>query len=331
MANCERYNNLRALFRLRDLLSELNPQGPPTVRVVKDDGNARKARIGVLAGSFNPLTVAHIGLIRAARRSAHLSTCYFLLSRATVDKERISGALLEDRLRLLERYSATRSGFGVFVVNRGLYIDQAVAIRSAIPSLESLHFIVGFDKIVQVFDPRYYQDRDAALRELFTLASFLVAPRAGYAKAEDLSTALATLLSRPENWEFRDRVTALPAPRGIEKLSSTLVREEIERGQWPIADAPREVREWIAETGAYQPSTRLPNGEQVDKYAVRSLLIDLLDRDRRWALRNASLPQLLRQAWDNAPSGAEFRRSISNQDILMAVRANSHFASLTKS
>ena len=38
--------------------------------------------------------------------------------------------------------------------------------------------IYGYDKVVQIFDPRYYDDRDAALDRLFALSSLLVAPRA---------------------------------------------------------------------------------------------------------------------------------------------------------
>ena len=47
------------------------------------------------------------------------------------------------------------------------------------PALERLVFLVGFDKIVQIFDPRYYDDREDALRQLFSVASFAVAPAGG--------------------------------------------------------------------------------------------------------------------------------------------------------
>ena len=103
----------------------------------------------------------------------------FAVATRTIDKERAEGALLEDRLLVLKLEARARRDWAVALVNRGLYVDQAELFRGALPGLRDLTFLVGFDKIVQIFDPRYYDDREAALGRLFGLASFAVAPRAG--------------------------------------------------------------------------------------------------------------------------------------------------------
>jgi nicotinamide-nucleotide adenylyltransferase len=170
-------------------------------------------RVGLLPGSFNPPTNAHVALAAAGRASG-LDCVYYVLADRTVDKERVTGIPLADRLALLSEL-----GEGVASVPRGLYVDMAEAMRDALPDAE-LVFLVGHDKIVQVFDPRYYQDRDAALEELFSLASFLVAPR-----GDDDEDDLSELLARPENCRFTDRVAALPLDARYRDASSTRVRQ----------------------------------------------------------------------------------------------------------
>ena len=46
-------------------------------------------------------------------------------------------------------------------------------MTTVLPTAE-LTLLVGYDKVVQILDPKYYDDRDAALHELFALARLLV-------------------------------------------------------------------------------------------------------------------------------------------------------------
>ncbi|HEU5347753.1 MAG TPA: hypothetical protein VFU63_03985, partial [Ktedonobacterales bacterium] len=152
------------------------------------------ARVGLFAGSFNPLTRAHVVLVNAALRSAGLDTVIWVCAAASVDKERVERASLVDRLAQMRAFIMGRRHDTLVLLNRGLYVDEAYMIRGLLPPSAELLIIVGFDKIMQIFDPRYYDDRDAALRELFSLAHLLVAPRGDYG-----ADALAALLARPEN------------------------------------------------------------------------------------------------------------------------------------
>ena len=197
-------------------------------------------RLVALPGSFNPPHRAHQALLRSARDEWHADAAAFVLSVRTVDKERVSGLWLEDRLWLLCELSATETA--IVATNRGLYFEQALALRALCPKLQTLAFVAGFDKIVQVFDARYYDDRDAALDQLFARAEFLVAPR-----GDATTRNLTDLLSRPENARYASRVRALPVAPDLALVSSTRARE---RGE--VADVPELVASFIRESGCYE-------------------------------------------------------------------------------
>jgi nicotinic acid mononucleotide adenylyltransferase len=239
-----------------------------------------RQRILLIPGSFNPLSWAHVALAHTAQRALHANSgerpgAYYLWSGAisTVAKERVERASWADRLAqlgALSRASAHRSG--VMLFNKGLYLDQARALRSMIHPETELVIVVGFDKIVQIFDERFYEDRDAALRELFRLARILVAPRDS-AGAEELRA----LLDQPENRPFAGSVAPMEACQS--PLSSSRIRALAATSTTPEDFAPLTPPEAFAlvrETGAY---TRYPPGAP-DRYALR----------QRWLQTLAGLP-----------------------------------------
>jgi nicotinamide-nucleotide adenylyltransferase len=308
------FADLHRWLRLHDLLASLDPDGPPAVRTLPA-GWMAPARLGVLAGSFNPMTLAHTALAGRALTEGGLDAVAFALSVRIVDKERVTGAALEDRLLALELYVQRHPEYAVLVLNRGLYVDQAVALRAAFPALRELAFIVGYDKAVQIFDPRYYADRDAALERLFALATLLVAPRAGQGQA-----ALAALLARPENRRFAGAVRWLPLPAAYMALSSTQVRQEAGSAA-EVEAVPVETRALLAATRVYAPPRRLRSGEEVDAYAVRLALLDALARTRAWAESSADLAGLLRLALSPGRAGRAFRAWLRQPPAGAAARA----------
>lgn len=203
---------------------------------------------GLFAGAFNPLTRAHVALAEAARAAANLDVIAWTLAVVTVDKERVDRATLPDRLAQVAVYCEGQTGNALVVVNRGLYVEQARALRAHMAPDARLAIVVGFDKVVQIFDPRYYADRDAALAELFAEADLLVAPRAGQGPHE-----LERLLARPENVRFAASVRALPLAPEYAAESSTQVRAlaaRVPRGMAPRALVTPEG--WaLARLGAY--------------------------------------------------------------------------------
>ncbi len=257
------FADLPRVLALRRLVGELDPSGPPAQRIVVTPGAGLAGNVALLPGSFNPPTMAHLALAESALKTGKVDAVCFLLATRTVNKERVEGASLADRLLLLEEITRGHPKLGVVLVNRGLYVDQARIARAALPRLGELWFIVGFDKIVQIFDPRYYAHRDIALDELFRLARFFVAPR-GAAGFDDLNQ----LLNEPQNRPYADRVTPLPLPPEYREVSSSHLRA-VAHQTGPLTDVPPIVTRFIEATGAYEPPITDAGGPALDRYAER--------------------------------------------------------------
>jgi nicotinic acid mononucleotide adenylyltransferase len=255
--------------RIQALLDQLDPQAPSQALVVPGSPTP-EGKIIVFPGSFNPPTVAHLALLKQAWQFARVHGpmhMYAALSTHITDKERVQRPLLLDRIYLLETVLRNHARHtGIMLFNRGLYVEQAEAVQNAFPQVSDLYFLIGFDKIVQIFDPRYYNDRDLALHELFDLADFLVAPR-GEAGPEELGI----LLDRPENRQYAGHVHALALSAAYRNISSTRIREGLPaRGQ----EVPSEVRRFIHETHVYDPPVELQDGTKIDQYGERMRAIE---------------------------------------------------------
>jgi nicotinamide-nucleotide adenylyltransferase len=261
--------DFRQLLRLRRIVRELDPDGSPRAVFLPESDQSALRRLALLPGSFNPPTKAHLALAGVALATGSIDRLDFLLASRTVNKEQIQGASLSDRLLLLEALVDGRPELGVVLVNRGLYVDQAEIIRAALPSLDELTFVVGFDKIVQIFDPRYYQDRDSSLDRLFALARFLVAPR-GSADIDDLRC----LLERSENRRYANRISPLELDWDYRQMSSSRLRAHEHDA---LHDAPRLVLDFARETGAYGGLGKTENPSMKERYSRREHILDVAE------------------------------------------------------
>jgi nicotinic acid mononucleotide adenylyltransferase len=262
---------LRNYRRVQRVLERLDPQGQPWAMVAPGSPAPRGDSI-VFPGSFNPPTLAHLAMLRQARVWARQRygghwQVYAALSRQIVDKETVERMTLLDRVVLLERVLSKQVRHaGILLLNRGLYVEQARGIRAAFPQVRRLYFLVGFDKIVQIFDARYYTERDAALHELFALAELLVAPRGSDGEAQ-----LKELLARSENRPFAGHVHALPLDARYRDMSSTSARQGMRLDEVPV-----EVFDFIRRTRPYAPPDRLDDGTERDVYAERTRALQAL-------------------------------------------------------
>ena len=190
-----------------------------------------------LSASFNPLTVAHVALIRAAGRLAPPDEVLLLLAAANVDKT-IAGLPLEARLDLLLRYAAPRPEISVGAVAHGRFVDKLEAIRAVYPAPTRVVFPLGFDTLVRLFDPKYYTDRSAALACLFAGSEFAVADRAPARPGE-----IEAFLARPEVSPFAPRIHPIRLPDDCARMSATLVRSRLSRGECVDGLVPPEIRQ----------------------------------------------------------------------------------------
>jgi nicotinic acid mononucleotide adenylyltransferase len=184
------------------------------------------------------------------------------MSQRTVDKEHVERPLLLDRVMLLQELLHKHVPHsGIMLFNRGLYVEQAEAIRHSFVGVKRIFFLIGFDKIVQILDPHYYEDRDAALHDLFRLAELLVAPRGNAGEQE-----LEELIQKPQNKQFARYIHLLPFSNSYRDMSSTSVRQ---RASGYEHEVPQEVRHFMRTTRAYEAPLKRADGSEIDYYGER--------------------------------------------------------------
>ncbi len=229
------------LASLRATIAELAGSAEPTARLLTPAAPARS--VAVIPGAYNPPTRAHLALAKSALEHG-LERVLFSLGTVTIDKPE-SGLRLEERVHLLVQVAARERGFGVVLVNRGLYAEQAEALRRSFPEIERLVFVVGMDKVAQIFDTRYYLDRDRALGALFERAGLLVAARGALDQA-----ALRRLLQEPPARPFARRIEWLELDPELREVSATAVRERLARGDMASEWLPPPVERYLRERGS---------------------------------------------------------------------------------
>jgi nicotinate-nucleotide adenylyltransferase len=131
-------------------------------------------RLGVLPGSFNPPTIAHLALARAAL--AAVDEVLFVLPRSFPHKE-YEGTSLEQRLELVHHAVAAEPRFSVAITEGGLFIEIARECRATYGGEFGISFLCGRDAAERIACWNY--GREEAWREMLREFDLLVAPRGG--------------------------------------------------------------------------------------------------------------------------------------------------------
>ena len=167
-------------------------------------------RLGVLPGTFNPPTRAHLALACAA-----LGRCdevLFVLPRALPHKD-FEGVGFQERLHLLRHAVAGHPRFAVAASGGGLFLEIAGECREAYGPEVEIAFLCGRDAAERIVGWKY--DRAEMLTEMFDQFSLLVARRQGeYAAPSHLAS----------------RIQCLEIDGGWDAVSATEVRERIAAG-----------------------------------------------------------------------------------------------------
>ena len=168
-------------------------------------------RLGVLPGTFNPPTRAHLALAQAAL--THCDEVLFVLPRALPHKD-FGGVGFVDRLRLLEQAVSSHPQFAAAASGGGLFHEIAGECRIAYGPEVEIAFLCGrIDAAERIVGWKY--ERDEMLAEMFEQFSLLVARRQGeYVAPEHLAT----------------RIRCLDIEEGWDAVSATEVRERIALG-----------------------------------------------------------------------------------------------------
>jgi nicotinic acid mononucleotide adenylyltransferase len=210
---------------LEAALDRMRAVGAPAIELITERPAAPPRSVGLLSGSFDPITVAHVRLAEAALATSDLVV--FVYSVRTLPKEgrgaEQASLLTElERLEALSHVCAGDARFAAAVCSRGLLVEQVEAAAAAFPGAE-LSVVVGSDKLLQLFDPRWYEDSDAATSALLSRALVRFGIRSGDERA------VRRLLRRDDLGPRLDRLRPLDVPPEVAAVSSSHVRDLIRR------------------------------------------------------------------------------------------------------
>ena len=233
---------------LRRILKTLDPAAPPKalfLRRAPEGVRGAGQSLSVMSASFNPPTEAHLRMAEMAARTFALDEILLLLARTNVDKG-LYGAPLDARMLMLDALVRDRPTYSAAVVNRARFVDKLEALRPLYPAGVDIRFVVGYDTLVRLFDPKYYEDMNADLERMFASCRVVAVNRADH----DLD-AVRRFLRRPECQAFADRVDAMELDPRHAAMSSSGVRERLRAGGAVDGLIPPEVERVIRRMGLY--------------------------------------------------------------------------------
>ena len=226
---------------IQNVIEVTNSAGMPQINFVqksKKGVEGPNQKLGVLPASFDPLTKAHVAIVSEARKRG-LDEILLVLDKRSADKKSFK-ASLEDRILLVTSFFKEED-VSIALSSHGLFLEKLRALKRLYPSSTRIYFLVGYDTILRVLDKKYYQDREAALDELFEASEFLIAGRGGKGEKEILS-----LFEKEENRRFKNKVKTLNiTPFAF--ISATEIRRRIEKGESLEALVPEDVLPLIDE------------------------------------------------------------------------------------
>lgn len=171
----------------------------------------RPARLGVLPGTFNPITVAHLALARAALSC--VDEVVFVLPRVFPHKE-YGGASFRDRMDMLQAALGDEPAFSAAASERGLFVEIAAECRESYGTGTRLAFLCGRDAAERIAGWDY--GSGGTFAQMLAEFDLLVAARQGeYDPPEAL----------------RPAIRRLDLAGAFDHVSATEVRERIGRGE----------------------------------------------------------------------------------------------------
>jgi nicotinate-nucleotide adenylyltransferase len=189
-------------------------------------------RIGIYAGTFDPVHNGHVGFALAAKDAAKLDEVVFLPEKVPRGKQHVTG--LTHRFALLQRALAPYHGLTVRLLN----VDQ-FCVRGTLPALRemfgdaALVLLLGSDVV------KTFPDRWANLDELFSAMELVIGLREGDT-GKDMQTVFRHL-----DTHVKPRYLFVESP--MAKANSTMVRAGV-----VVRDLSPEVSHYIKQHHLYR-------------------------------------------------------------------------------
>jgi len=174
-------------------------------------GATDPSRVALFPGAWNPPTIAHLELSRAAL--SRVDEVVWVLPRAFPHKS-FEGAGFVQRCRMMDRVAGEHHGIAVAVSDGGLYLEIAAEAREAYQPSTEIMLLCGRDAAERIADWDY--GKPGVFDEMLEKHRLLVAARAG----EYVPPA-----------RHLRRIECISLVPGTEDVSSSEVRRRIRDGE----------------------------------------------------------------------------------------------------
>ena len=232
--------------------------------------------IAILDSSFNPPHLAHEAIASSTFPSHPPSnppipdaanpytTRLLLFSLRNVDKTtKATDASLLQRFEMMTFLADqvernTGQGVGIGLLNEPTFAGKAEIVRDWLAKEKDiqevqLSFLVGTDTLIRCFEPKYYPKGMHETLDPFFETSYVVSAQRG--EDETSRGVEEGVLDRPEvqNWVKGGRVRLRGAfKEGREEVSSTTIRNAIQRGEGLQGLARQDIEDYIKQEGLYR-------------------------------------------------------------------------------
>ena len=190
-------------------------------------------RLGILGGSYNPITNAHIQIAAGVVEAMGLHEVLFCLSKVPPHKE-IFGATLDQRLDMMRLAAQAHPFASVGLCSHGLFLDIYQSVTAIYPAQTEVFVITGRDAAERILT-WHYDDAEAALREMFTSFQLIACNRDGAFEMPD----------DPMLTPYHHRIHSCRLDIDLDHISSTAVRDALQQGQSIDDFVPAAVAEYI--------------------------------------------------------------------------------------
>jgi nicotinate-nucleotide adenylyltransferase len=184
------------------------------------------ARVVLFPGTWNPPTVAHVGIARMARQQA--DEVIWVLPR-TLPHKGFEGAGFDARRGMLETLAREHEGFSAAVSDGGLYAEIAAEARESFGPETEIAVVLGRDAAERIAAWDY--GAPGVFEDFIRRHRLLVAARSGEYEPAG---------------HHRERISRLPMESSWDDVSSSEVRRRIAEGEdWRVLVPPGIA--WIVE------------------------------------------------------------------------------------
>lgn len=188
-------------------------------------GSGRRGRVAMFPGAWNPPTVAHVEIARAAL--GRVEEVIWTIPRRFPHKD-FEGASFAERCEMIREIAASEEGFSAAIAEGGLYVEMARETREAYGEDVEVDMLCGRDAAERI--ERWDYGREGVFEEMVREFRLVVAARAGEYAAD---------------MEHGGRIATLDMSCSFDDVSSSEVRRRIVAGEDWAALVPGVIRDKV--------------------------------------------------------------------------------------